>query len=448
MFKEYRELDSKIMKILIPAILENALLMLAGMILTGYIGRLEVTEISSYGIGNRIFNIYFAIFKGFAIGALVVIARYYGSGKIDKCAGLYKQACLMFIPLSLLVALVFISFPKLFLGLMTSDSELLNIGASFVRAQLFCYPLVALIHLNSSAFQSTGDTKTPLYIAIIGNVMNVIFGYILIFGLGSFKGFGLLGAAYARTIGYVVMAVYGLYLLFGNNGLYEDYLHEKLVLDKDEMVLLIRTGVPAAIENSAWHFATVYVTRAILGYGQNYYAAYQIGLDAEGFCDMMSTGFMTAAMTLSAHAIGAKDKKCYQDCYRRLNLFVLIVSAITMAFLAFFSEGVYRTMTNKEELIAIGITYLMAMIWSQYPQHKQKITLGYIRSSGHNNVSLAISMIGIWVFRVGSIFLVSQVFKLSIYWIWWCFNLDQWARCLLASAYMKFTGLMDRAITD
>ena len=62
MNKEYRELDNTILKILIPAILENALLILSGMILTGYIGRLEVTEISAYGIGNRIFNIYFAIF--------------------------------------------------------------------------------------------------------------------------------------------------------------------------------------------------------------------------------------------------------------------------------------------------------------------------------------------------------------------------------------------------
>lgn len=448
MFKEYRELDSKIMKILIPAILENALLMLAGMILTGYIGRLEVVEISSYGLGNRVFNIYFSIFKGFAIGALVVIARYYGGEKIDKCAGLFKQACAVILPLSVIVAMMIVSFPGMILRLMTGDVELLKLGSAFIRAQILCYPLVALVHLNSSAFQSTGDTRTPLYIAVIGNIMNIIFGYILIFGLGSFKGFGLMGAAYARTIGYLIMALFGLYLLFGKNGLYRDYINEKLVFDTADLRTLIKAAIPAAIENSCWQFATVYVTRAILGYGQSYYAAYQIGLDAEGFCDMMSTGFMTAAMTLSAHAIGARDRKCYQDSYRRLNVFVLIISVITMAFLMFFSESVFRTMTNKEELIVIGVSYLMAMIWSQYPQHKQKITLGYIRSSGHNNVSMMISMIGIWVFRVGSIFLASQVFNLSIYWIWWCFNLDQWARCLLASAYMKFTGLMDRAITD
>ena len=54
-----KDLDRKILYILIPAILENALLNLSDMILTGYIGRLSVTEISAYGIASRIYGIYF-----------------------------------------------------------------------------------------------------------------------------------------------------------------------------------------------------------------------------------------------------------------------------------------------------------------------------------------------------------------------------------------------------
>lgn len=70
-----------ILKILIPAILENAMLILSDMILTGYIGRLSVTEISAFGIAGRIYSIYFAIFKGFAIGMMVVFAKSIGKEK-------------------------------------------------------------------------------------------------------------------------------------------------------------------------------------------------------------------------------------------------------------------------------------------------------------------------------------------------------------------------------
>ena len=55
--------------------------MLSDMILTGYIGRLSVTEISAFGIAGRIYSIYFAIFKGFAIGMMVVFAKSIGKEK-------------------------------------------------------------------------------------------------------------------------------------------------------------------------------------------------------------------------------------------------------------------------------------------------------------------------------------------------------------------------------
>ena len=76
-----KKIDAKIRHILIPAILENAFLILSDMILTGYIGRLTISEISAYGISTRIYGIYFSILKGFGIGAMVVFARAFGSKK-------------------------------------------------------------------------------------------------------------------------------------------------------------------------------------------------------------------------------------------------------------------------------------------------------------------------------------------------------------------------------
>ena len=79
-----KKIDAKIRHILIPAILENAFLILSDMILTGYIGRLTISEISAYGISTRIYGIYFSILKGFGIGAMVVFARAFGSKNKEK----------------------------------------------------------------------------------------------------------------------------------------------------------------------------------------------------------------------------------------------------------------------------------------------------------------------------------------------------------------------------
>lgn len=107
--------DRTILKILIPAILENAMLMLSDMILTGYIGRLSVTEISAFGIAGRIYSIYFAIFKGFAIGMMVVFSKSIGNDRSKKEVCLfYKQALLFLLPCAVISALLIRVFPEMF----------------------------------------------------------------------------------------------------------------------------------------------------------------------------------------------------------------------------------------------------------------------------------------------------------------------------------------------
>lgn len=91
---------------------------------------------------------------------------------------------------------------------------------------------------------------------------------------------------------------------------------------------VLKLGVPTAIGNSFWNLFSALST-FILTYGEKFYAAYQIGLQAEGFCDMMASGFLTASMALASQAIGANDEKMYQSAYQRLSFYCLIISGIS-----------------------------------------------------------------------------------------------------------------------
>lgn len=428
-----KKLDRKILRILVPAILENAFLNVSGMILTGYIGRLSVTEISAYGISTRIYGIYFSILKGFAIGIMVLFARAFGAG--DRKEGLkdYFQALMFIFPIAVIAAIVIWLFPQQLLSTMTTDAELISYGASFVRIHVLTYPLIAIVHLNSSMFQAEGNTKTPLLIATIGNVVSMLLGYVLILGVGQFTGFGLMGAAITNNIQIFVMVCVGLYLHFFKNSSNQN-IKIDLHLDTDTVKKLIRFGIPTAIGNSFWNFAAVFLATYILSYGQEYYAAYQLGLQAEGFCDMMSAGFLTAAMSLSSMAVGAKDSEMFKLSYKRLNHFCYIICGINMVFLLFFSKLVLCLLTDKSELVSIAHVYLLSMILSQFPQMKSKIEYGFIRSNGYSTIPTIIDMIGIWGVRVFGCYLVICVFKLDIMWAWIVIDADQWVRYLLSAA--------------
>ena len=157
--------------------------MLSDMILTGYIGRLSVTEISALGIAGRMYSIYFAIFMGFATGMMVVFAKSIGNDRSKKelCL-LYRQALLFLLPCAVISALLIWLLPEMFLSSMTQEVSLLTSGVKFLKVNAIVYPMLAVIHLTSSIFQADGNMKTPLYIAVIGNIVSIVFGYVFYFG--------------------------------------------------------------------------------------------------------------------------------------------------------------------------------------------------------------------------------------------------------------------------
>lgn len=443
--KQDKKLDKMIVSILVPAILENALLVFSDIILTGYIGRLSVTEISSYGIGSRIYGIYFSIFKGFAIGLMPIFAMAFGENNRRKGASLYKQAILLAVPVASILALIIWLFPELLLSTMTQDQTLLSGGVQFLKVNCLVYPLIAIVHINSVVFQADGNTKTPLYIAMAGNIVSILAGYILIIGIGSFSGLGLVGAAITNNIRIIVMLFAGLYLLFRK---YNMGLECNSYMDKNFAINMLKFGVPTAIGNSFWNFASLFLSTYILNYGQEYYAAYQLGLQGEGFCDMMSAGFLTAAMALSGKAIGSSDLEMYKKSFYKLRNYCIGISLITMAFLGFFSKPVLGLLTDKQQLISIAYIYLAMMIFSQFPQHMSKIVYGYIRTAGFSTSPTIIDMIGIWGVRVFLCYLVSCVLKLDIIWVWIIIDLDQWVRFLLAYGVFKWKKIIEYGETN
>ena len=436
--------DRKILNILIPVILENALMTLSTMILTAYIGRLSVFEINAYGITRRIYGIYYSVFKGLSIGTMIAVAKRFGQGDARKCERLQQESYFLFLPLALLASILIFCNSRIFLGSMTGEAALLDAGAGLLKNMVFFFPLLAVIHLNAAAFQANGNTRTPMVIAALGNLVNIILGYVLIFGFNFIPALGIDGAVISQNISFAVMAFSGLVLLYGKSGPFAHCEKSFLKLpQKEDTREILSSGIPAALEDSFWQLANIVISAVILSYGQDYYAAYQIGLEGEGFCNMMSAGFMTAAMSLSSNAIGARDEKNYELSFKRLCHFCGIITVITMLFLTFFTKATLSLMTDKPELIAIAAGYMYAMIWSQYPQHRQKIEIGFIRTAGHTQTTMFTNLIGIWVVRVPMVILFGSVMHLNIIFVWWVFNIDQWIRLLLSFFYYRRYDIAD-----
>ncbi len=440
-----KQVNGDILRMVLPVITENVLQMSAGLVTSAMIGRLMADDISAQGISLRIYNTFWALFKGIGIGATVVVAMRYGQRVLTECRRTIEQAYVTLVPFALLCTLLIFLFPGPLVTFLSDDPSLVSGATSYIRISIWALPFAATTACNTAAFNGHGNTKTPMYIALLLNLVNIVLGYVLIFGIGPIKGLGLIGAAIATLGAQFVGAATGTFLLYNRNGYFADEHHGKrfFSLDRDCVKEVYRTGIPAACENVFWQMSAMLLSKIILLYGSTHFAAYQLGLQAETICEMPGIGFTTASTTLTARAIGERDDRLFRTYFHQMNRFSLYTGIFTSLLLFCFPSLFMQFLTDKPDIQQLGITYVFIMGFTPIPQDMNKVYNGTMRSSGYRKMPMIISFVGIWLVRVPLAFLFGWILHADIRLIWCAIALDQIVRLILSFTIFKRKKVID-----
>lgn len=429
-----KTVNRDIFRMVLPVITENVLQMSAGLITSAMIGRLMADDISAQGISLRIYNTFWSLFKGIGIGATVITALRYGQRRFGDCRRTIEQTYLTLVPFALLCLAVIVALPGPIVGFLSDEPALYDSAISYLRIAIWALPFAAITVCNTAAFNGHGNTKTPMYIALLLNAVNIVVGFVLIFGIGSYSGMGLMGAAVATVASQATGALTGTILLYHRGGYFADEVHDKPFFQFDRECLreVYRTGVPAACENVFWQLAAMLLSKIILLYGSTHFAAYQLGLQAETICEMPGIGFTTAATTLSARAIGQRDDKLFRAYYGQMHRFSIFTGVFTSMLLFLFPSLFMQFLTDKPDIQQLGTVYVFIMGLTPVPQDLNKVYNGFMRSAGYRRTPMAVSFVGIWIVRVPLAFLFGWILHLDITFIWLAIALDQITRLLLS----------------
>lgn len=435
-----KEIRKQIFFLIIPVMLENVFQMSAGLISAAMVGRLSPMLISAQGICSRITGVMWCLFKGIGVGATVVIAKNRGESDMAKCKKTFEQTSVTGCLLAVLLIIIVLLNSANILSFFTTNCDTLYIAGEYLKIVIITAPFLMIMSAVTAAFQACGNTKTPMYIAIVVNIINVVFGYLLIYGRFGFPELSLIGAAIALLISQACGALLGIYLLYNRrHGLFSTVLSNNSLLKMDlELVKQVYSiGIPAAFESMFWQLSAVIMSKAILSYGEVTFAAYQLGLQAELMSEMPAVGVGIAATSLTANAIGKKDGVLLKIYSKQLITTSTAISLFTSMLIIIFPGFFMDFFTNNSEIKAIGINYLIVMGFIQTPQNLSKVLNGTIRSAGYKNIPMIISFIGIWIVRVPLALLFAYVLKLDIIFIWLCMAIDQVFKCAMSAIIFK-----------
>jgi len=432
--------------LIIPIMLENMFQVSAGLVSSAMIGRLTPVLISSQGVGSRVTGVLMCLFRGIGIGATVIVAKSRGEGNMDKCKKTFEQTAVTGVIISIIsIIIVFLNL-KSILSFFTANSETLLASSQYLKIVVLNSPFILIMAMVTAVFQGCGNTKTPMYIAIVVNIINVVLGYLLIYGKFGFPKLSLIGAAIALLVSQMSGALLGLYLLYNKrHGLFSTFTNNKdmFKIDFNLMKQVYSIGIPAAFESMFWQLSAIIMSKIILSYGEVTFAAYQLGLQAEILSEMPAIGVGVAATSLTANAIGRRDDLLLKAYTRQLITTTSIISLFSSFLIIIFPRTFMSFFTNNAEIHVIGIKYLIVMGFIQVPQNLSKVLNGAIRSAGYKNIPMIISFFGIWVIRVPLALLFAYVLKFDIVFIWLCMAIDQIFKCITSAIIFKAKKVND-----
>lgn len=440
-----KDINKKILTMILPITIENILQMVAGIVSMGMIGRIDVLAVSALGISMRITQIVWAIFKGIATGATVFVAQYFGAGEREKMLTVIQQTLLSTVAAVIVIeALIYINAPAL-LSIFGPDAELLQQSVIYLRLVSLGLPFLAVMLVIGGVLQGMGNARTPMLITMCMNIVNIIVGYVLIFGKLGFSPMGIRGAAIATAVSQITAVGLGLYVLFNKDGIMRSYFNKSFFkVNMHQVREIYRVGLPTSMESVFWQLAAIIVTKAILSLGETALAAHQLGLQAESISYTPAAGFAVAATAFIGQALGAGDKELAKLYFKQILKGGLGITAVCASILIFLPGPTMSLLTNNKEIIALGSIYLILMGLVQLPQNATGVLSGAMRGAGYTKVPMTIAGIGIWVIRVPLVLIVAYKLKLSIVAIWSVFCVDLCVRFIICFIMYKRKNIYEK----
>ena len=399
----------------IPVALQNLLFSSFTLVDTLMIGMLGDTPLAAVGMAGKwswFFNI---VLYGFASGAGVFIAQYFGAGDERGIHRTYGLVTLGSIAASLVFMVAAMLVPEAIIGLFTTDPEAIAIGSVYLRIIAVSYPFQALSKAGGTLLQSTQKVAIPFIGAACSVATNVVFNALLIFGLCGFPEMGVAGAAIASAMAAAVNTAVIFLLGFKKRTHLRAPLREVLDIRRGFVLSYVRISAPALINETTWALGNLGYNAVFGHISTEAYAAMTVVKSIEDLTTIAVWGLGSSCAVMIGSLIGQGKTEEAFDCGRRhlvlttaLSVFIgVLVIALRAPIMSLFGvSDAVRTMAA-----ALLIIYGLEAAARNLPY---MMVCGIFRSGGDTKYGLIVDLISLYLIGLPLTAFVGLVLHASV----------------------------------
>ena len=400
-------LAKKILLFAIPLMLSSMLQLMFNAADVIVVGRFAGSQsLAAVGSTTSLINLITNLFVGLSIGANVVVANFYGAGRMEEIKETLHTAMLIAMASGVIVLVIGVLFAPDFLLMMASPEDVIDLASVYLRIYFLGMPALMIYNFGASMLRAIGDTKRPLYYLLFAGVVNVGLNLVLIIGFRL----GVVGVAVATTVSQYISAGLVLWCLIREKGC----LHfecRALRLNPGKMVRIMKIGIPAGLQGIVFSLSNVIIQATINSFGSVIMAGSAAAMNIEGFVFMAMNAFHQTAITFSGQNYGAGELKRVDKVFGLCVAFVSITGLGLGLLAVSFAEpliGIYSTDPAVIEAGSVRLAYVCTL----YALCGiMDVCVGILRGMNRAVIPMVVSIVGACGLRLLWIATVFQRFQ-------------------------------------
>lgn len=401
-----------------PVVLQNFFFTLMFFTDTLMVGRLGKVTLAAVGIASPMVWSISMVLMATGVGAMAAVARAIGERDSAKAQANAAAAMLLSLIGGGAVCAAGITFAEPLMRLMIKQPDVVLEARFYFATVIAAFPLTLLGTVVASVLRAAGDTRTPMTIGIISNVLNVVGNYALIFGKFGMPEMGLTGAGLATALSGILGGLLLLLHIFSSRSAVRLRLRSFLMVTKKTVWRVVRISLPAAIEPLFVHSGFLMFIKIVALLGTAPMAAHRIAVAIESLGFMAGHAFYTVAATVVGQSLGASRKDLAQMGNR--EAMKLCVSILSVAALVFLTVPWYlaRIFTDDLNLVNLAAICLMISAAEQPLMAMANVFKGTFQGAGDTKTPVIVGALSVWLVRVPLAYLLAIELGMGLVGVW------------------------------
>jgi putative MATE family efflux protein len=411
-----------------PLIVEQLLAVAMGAIDTFMVSSVGEYAVSGVNIVDNINNLLIIAFGALCTGGAVVVSQYIGRKDHSNSSLAARQLVYSVVIISLftMTLTVLLRRPVIRLVYGSIEDDVMNAAAVYFLFTGLSYPFLALNNANAALFRAAGNSKVPMIIAILANIINIFGNAFFIYVLKM----GVKGAALSTFLSRIIASAITTIMLVRNraspislSGLH----HVRIVRSMVKNILNV--GIPSGLESSMFMIGKLLTQRIFAVFGTAAIAANAIASLINSFSFMPGNAFGIALLTVVGQCIGAGDYQAVKKhVFKKMKIAFISIFIMSTTTYIFMEQliGLFRLSPEAHEITrSILRVHCISMAFGWAMSFALPNAL---RAAGDARYVMVAASISMWLVRVCASYLFSFTLGFGPLGVWIAMGADFFVR--------------------